>query len=369
MHEQARTQELAKLLSEADAAYYDLDDPLMEDSEYDALTEQYRQLTGQKWMRVGQPSELLTRVPHSAPMLSLEKVKSIQELVAWTPASGTFLCTPKIDGLSCAIRYKRGRPYAAISRGDGRVGESVFHSLQPIMGDAFPDEIPYTGELEVRGEIYLIPTDYTKLNELRQEMGQKLFKNPRNAAAGIVRRQKPDHESAHLKFVAYKIVDHRGPHYLSQLEMLQQWGFQVPPSIRGLTGDFGALTPETLHPDHWARSHLPLPYEIDGVVITLDDLTSWRELGETDKYPRFACAYKFESQETVTELLDVIWQVGRSGVVTPVAVFKAVQLCGTTVNRATLHNLKFYLDLGAQIGDKIRVCKSNEVIPRVLGRV
>lgn len=347
-------EKIEQLLQQADRAYYEQDDPIMSDADYDLLAARYENLTGQRWMTLGKASAQLTRIPHQVPMLSLEKVTSMEAFGNWLhPGVRYYTCLPKIDGMSCALRYKKGKLHMALTRGDGAVGESILHNVQALVGKHIPETLPIHQDAEVRGEIYI------PLSLWQAEWG----KNPRNVAAGYMRRQTVTRDAQRVRFIAYRLLqDTAFQTYTETLKTLADYGFQVPPWLRIADDKIPGLTADKLHPSSWAGN---LDYEIDGTVISIDDLQLHARLGETHKYPRWACAYKFETMRAQTRLLNVEWAAGRTGVIVPTAVFEAVDLCGTTVNRATLHNFKFYQDLGAEPGDIIEVSKRNEIIPAV----
>ena len=356
--------ELKELLQAADKAYYENDSPIMTDREYDELVGRWASMAGDKWMTLGTPSLQLTRVPHVIPMLSLEKVNSVAELQAWVPVTDSSLVlAPKIDGCSCTLRYEHGKLVQALSRGDGYVGESVLQALRQIIGrlpgeGGIPSELRgATRSMEVRGEIVIF-------NEHFHLVGGA---NPRNSAAGLLRRQESSEKQSYLRFVAYRVVNGKEQvDYADSLLTLANWGFLTPPTVIINENVLKNWTSESLHPNSWCGR---LPYEIDGVVLTLERTDKWVDLGETNKYPRWACAYKFATDEAETKLLAVEWHPARTGVITPVYVFEAVKLCGTVVTRATGHNLEQYLKLGAGVGDRVMVRKSNEIIPQVIRKL
>lgn len=361
--------QLKAALVAADEAYYNRDNPVISDSEYDKLTQKWQQLTGDKWMQLGQPSAQLTRIPHLEPMQSLEKVRSIPELAAWGQrANGLCIITPKVDGLSGELRYDaQGQLVMGVSRGDGTVGEAVLHSLgEAVRSGVVPGKLHQQlvvrgmaghggAACQVRGEIYL-PKDKLAI------VGGA---NCRNVAAGLVRRQSVDPRQAHLRYIAYGLS---GPafdtwNYHQKLNWLHAHGFEVPLHFTVEASRLDTLNLIHLHPDHWAGE---LTYEIDGVVITYNDRDIQTTLGTTSRFPKWACAFKFETPEAETTLLAIEWSANRSGVIVPVYIFQAVHLCGTTVTRATGHNLGAYLNLGARVGDRIVVRKANEIIPEVV---
>lgn len=359
---------LTDWLRDRDREYYVEDNPTVEDSVYDAAVQAYKKLAGKSWEVLGAPSEKLTRVPHVTPMLSLYKVTEIlgaDGLVVWTPHSEeVYVLLPKIDGMAGRIKYTDGKLVGAVSRGDGSVGESILHSLRPILGSFIPVELPDPppGDFYVGGEVYLPKAFFPLVGGA----------NPRNAGAGLVRRQTPDPKQAYLRFVAYNLIDstgHAGETYLEQLEWLRCQGFEVPPHITINGEDFPHLEVPGLHPDEWLNPDETLPYEIDGAVLTLNNLAKRAALGETGHHPRWAVAVKFETKTAVAELLAMEWNAGRTGVIPPTAVFTAVNLCGTVVTRATMHNLEHYQKMQARVGDKVIIEKRGDIIPAVKGKV
>jgi DNA ligase (NAD+) len=357
--------ELEAWLKDRDREYYEKDAPTVSDAVYDAATSYWERMAGKTWEVLGKPSEQLTRIPHVVPMLSLSKETEIEGVVAWIPdPDEVYVLLPKIDGMAGRLKYDAGQLANAVSRGDGSVGESILHSLKlPLASGHIPDVLPDPppGDLYPGGEVYL-PKELFKL------VGGA---NPRNVGAGLVRRQTPHPHQAHLRFVAYHLVDptgHAGETYLEQLEWLRCQGFEIPPHATIHGADFQHLTLDALHPDQWLNPGEVLPYEIDGVVITLNNLAKRAALGETGHHPRWACAVKFATEIAVTKLITVEWSATRTGVVVPTAVFEAVNLCGTIVTRATLHNLEHYQKLGVRPGDMVKVRKANDIIPELIGK-
>lgn len=357
--------QLIECLKEADEAYYNQDNSAIPDSAYDQLCKEYEALTGEAWLRIGTPSPLLTRIPHKVPMLSLDKVHSIPELISWAAAvapKGTkCYLTPKIDGCSGAIRYEKGKLVEARSRGDGTVGESILHSIQFIPESDLPRILNTQEPIEVRGEFY-IPTHL-----FHQHFSGA--KNPRNSVAGLLRKQTPHPLQAHIRFAAYRVfkgveknqnITGTGTEDLNELDRL---GFETPQSDEFLLEALAKLTSESIHPDNWVGE---MPYEIDGVVIALDGIDLREQLGETDHHPRWAVAYKFEVAEAVVTIVGVDWSVGKSGEHIPTYVTTPANLNGTVVTRASGHNLGWYLNFGGKIGDKVVIVKAGEIIPQLV---
>lgn len=358
---QLELEELEQLLTAADKAYYDNDDPIMSDIIYDELVRDYFTRTGIKWMKLGKPNSLLEPTKHLVPMLSLDKTTTLAELAKWLESESDYTLVPKIDGLSCSLVYEKGRLVKALSRGDGQTGELILHSLRAVVDQGLiPATLNEGYSLEVRGELYIPKSLFPQVGGA----------NPRNSAAGLVRRLDPDPRQKHLRFLAYRSVTQHyaeGQTYSDMLVALAELGFTVPAYVlrkgSALTAlnDHQAIHPHTLFGE--------LDYEIDGLVITHDSRNKWRELGETNKYPRWAKAYKFTDETAETTVIAVEWNATRTGVVVPTYVFEAVQLEGTTVTRATGHNLEQFLRLGAAVGDRVLVRKANQIIPQVVEKL
>ena len=400
-----RAEELRRLLNQAAHAYYVLDAPLMEDAVYDRL---YRELLDLELadpgllspdsptQRVGgAPAEGFASVRHRIPLLSLDNAFSQAELEAWygrllraldrLPAPGAplpglpLVCELKIDGNALALSYEHGVLVRAATRGDGGAGEEITANVRTIQSVplrlAWPEPPPW---LEVRGEALIRDAVFAGINAERQERGEPAFANPRNACAGTLRQLDPKVVAARrLDFFAYTLhlpADWRpqsGDLPGSQWQALQ-WlaaaGFRVNPHA-ALCPDLAAV--QAFCAD-WEERRRTLPYATDGVVVKLDDLRLQDEAGFTQKAPRWAIALKYAAEEAPSRLLRLEPQVGRTGVVTPVAEFEPVPLAGTTVSRATLHNADRLAELDLHAGDTIVVRKAGEIIPevvRVLGEL
>ena len=361
MNNQLELAELEQLLTAADKAYYDNDDPIMSDLVYDELVREYYTRTGIKWMKLGKPNPVLEATRHAVPMLSLDKATTLSELGKWLEAEADYALVPKIDGLSCSLVYEKGRLVKALSRGDGQTGELILHSLQAAVDqEVIPQVLQEEYTLEVRGEIYIPKSLFPQVGGA----------NPRNSAAGLVRRFDPDPRQKHLRFLAYRSVTPQhvtGQTYANMLTALAELGFSVPAhALRSgqtllMLEDHAVIHPHTLFGE--------LDYEIDGLVITHNLRDKWQQLGETNKYPRWAKAYKFTDETAESTVVAIEWNATRTGVVVPTYVFEAVQLEGTTVTRATGHNLEQFLRLGAGVGDRVLVRKANQIIPQVVEKL
>ena len=361
--------------------YYVLDDPQISDYDYDMKNRQLKELEEQfpDLVREDSPSfrvggETLStfeKVTHTVQMGSLQDVFSYEEVVAFvnrvreTVEKPVFCVEPKIDGLSVSLEYADGKLVRGSTRGDGFVGEDVTANLKTIMSIPLKlkQELPL---LEVRGEVYMPMKSFLKVVEEQEANLEQPFKNPRNAAAGSL-RQKNSAITAkrNLDIFCFNIQQLEGTEITSHkqsLDLLGELGFKTVPGYVCLeTADDIIKQIEKI-----GEMRFDLPFDIDGVVIKLDDLSSRDALGSTAKYPRWAVAYKFPPEEKETKLLDIELNVGRTGAVTPVAVFEPVFLAGTSVSRATLHNKDFIIERNISIGDTIRVRKAGDIIPEVL---
>ncbi|MGC2242240.1 MAG: NAD-dependent DNA ligase LigA, partial [Candidatus Aquilonibacter sp.] len=378
-----RAEELRAKIEDANHRYYILDDPAITDAEFDALLrelldleEAHPQLRTPEspTQRVGAtPSERFAPFEHSAPMLSLANAFDAEELRAFdervrklASASISYVCELKIDGLAIALDYRNGLLVRGGTRGDGRVGEEITPNLKTI--PTIPLRLRHSEVfLEVRGEVYLRKSDFEKLNARREREGLPVFANPRNAASGGVRQLDPKLTAQRrLSFFAYAIA--QGPALKTQskaLEYLRAAGFAVNDHIEP------AADIETVidYCRRWEDARDTLDYEIDGVVVKVDDLAVQERLGAVSREPRWAVAYKFKPREARTRLLDITITVGRTGTLNPNAVLEPVQIGGVTVKSATLHNAEYIASNDIRIGDTVLVTRAGDVIPRVVGPV
>ncbi|MGB8798935.1 MAG: NAD-dependent DNA ligase LigA [Candidatus Aquilonibacter sp.] len=384
-----RAEELRAQIEDANHRYYILDDPAITDAEFDALLrelldleEAHPQLRTPEspTQRVGAtPSERFAPFEHSAPMLSLANAFDAEELRAFdervrklAPSTGSgqaqirYVCELKIDGLAIALDYRNGLLVRGGTRGDGRVGEEITPNLKTI--PTIPLRLRHPEVfLEVRGEVYLRKSDFEKLNARREREGLPVFANPRNAASGGVRQLDPKLTAQRrLSFFAYAIA--QGPALKTQskaLEYLRAAGFAVNDHIEP------AADIETVidYCRRWEDARDTLDYEIDGVVVKVDDLAVQERLGAVSREPRWAVAYKFKPREARTRLLDITITVGRTGTLNPNAVLEPVQIGGVTVKSATLHNAEYIASNDIRIGDTVLVTRAGDVIPRVVGPV
>ncbi len=390
----ARITELRELVDYHNRRYHTLDDPEISDGDYDALARELRALEAEhpEFADVDSPSRdvggavssAFTAVEHEIPMMSLDNAMDADELRAWADrvVKGldgdpvTFVCELKFDGLAMSIRYEDGRYERAATRGDGRTGEDVTANVATI-GDV-PDVLASSGPvpkvLEVRGEVYMTTSAFERLNERAAAAGEKPFVNPRNSAAGSLRQKDPAMTARReLSFWSYGLgavdVDDDAPVDLTthraELDLLSGLGLPVNEHLAAFT----SVDEVAAHCLRWQERRHDLDYEIDGVVVKVDDLGQRERLGFTSRAPRWAIAYKFPPEERTTTLLDIQVSVGRTGRATPFAVLDPVFVGGSTVGMATLHNQDQVAAKDVRPGDTVIVRKAGDVIPEVVGPV
>lgn len=391
--------ELVTVLNAHGHRYYVLDEPVITDPEYDFLLsslrlieERFPELSSpaSPTQRVGgEPLDKFKKVNHPVPLLSLSNVFSEAEIRAWYERCCRMLKSAygeevqpavtaelKIDGLAVALTYVKGHLEVAATRGDGRVGEDITRNAATIRSiplyiplDHQRKDLVVPGRIEVRGEVYIKRTDFEKLNERLAEHGKRTFANPRNAAAGSLRQLDPNITANRpLSFLCYGIGPVDGDTPGSQYELLQwlsSFGFPVSPYIKR----FDRIEDIIDFCTHWSDERDSLDYEIDGVVLKIDDLDYQRELGFISNAPRWATAYKFPGREATTRLLNIIVNVGRTGAIKPEAQLEPVQIGGVTVSQATLHNEEYIISRDFRIGDMVVVKRAGDVIPQVVSYV
>ena len=389
MSERARVEELRAIIAAHNTAYYLHDDPTVPDADYDALVRELRALEEKHpelaldtsvSQRVGTPiTTVFSSVVHGEAMLSLDNVFDREELRNWCertarllevdPEALRYAVEPKIDGLALAITYDDGVLVRAGTRGDGSIGEDVTDNVRTIAN--VPHELAdVRGRLEVRGEVFLAREDFVALNARQRELAQKEFANPRNAAAGSLRQKDPRVSASRpLSFLAYQLTLLGAPLHFSThaetLAALKAWGFLTAPETRLETGASAVLE----RSDWFEANRHDVAYDIDGVVIKVDDLEKRERLGATSRAPRWAIARKFPPEERTTRLLAIEVSIGRTGRATPFAVLEPVLVAGSTVAMATLHNEDQVALKDVRPGDLVIVRKAGDVIPEVLGAV
>lgn len=390
MQEEERIHTLRRVLHEHNHRYYVLAEPTISDRAFDALLAELSLLESARpdladpnspTQRVGGGlTEQFEKVAHSRPMLSLANSYSREEVEEWadrihreSAGETCFTCELKYDGVAIALQYADRKLVRALTRGDGTVGEDITTNVRTIR--SIPLVLPESAppDLEIRGEIILPLAAFEALNEVRRASGEKLFANPRNTAAGT------------LKLQDSRVVAQRGLDcflYDILLEEAAQWGIEGHASAVRAAGAWGFKTPLALdrafevvadvdgvmaYLGHWDRARADLPFAVDGVVIKVDAQAQRQSLGSTAKAPRWALAYKFETEQGITRLERIAYQVGRTGAVTPVAHLTPVPIAGTTVSKASLHNADQIALLDIREGDMVRVEKGGEIIPKVVG--
>ncbi|MGH8373453.1 MAG: NAD-dependent DNA ligase LigA [Gammaproteobacteria bacterium] len=385
-----RVDALREILNHHNYCYYVLDAPEIPDSEYDKLFRELKALEeahpalitpDSPTQRVGSaPVKSFGEIRHEIPMLSLDNAFSDEEVGEFDrrvrerlgqQQRVVYVAEPKMDGLAISLRYEQGLLVSAATRGDGTTGEDVTHNVRTVQ--SIPLRLvgsDYPALLEVRGEVYMAKTDFEKLNATAEKQGDKLFANPRNAAAGSLRQLDPRiTANRHLSFYAYGVglvrPDTLPPRHSLILQQLRTWGFPVSKYIHTVEGVEGCLA---YHREMAAR-RAGLPYEIDGVVYKVDRLDQQRELGFVARAPRWALAHKFPAEEQMTKLRAVEFQVGRTGALTPVARLEPVFVGGVTVSNATLHNMDEVERKDIHIGDTVIVRRAGDVIPEIVNVV
>ena len=375
-----RYKELIEIINEADYNYHTLDKPTITDQEYDKYLRELFELeiahpelirSDSPTVRVGgKVLDEFKKVTHNIPMLSLSNVFNESEIINFDnrikkeEINPNYVCELKIDGLSVSLRYEKGNFISAATRGDGIVGEDITENVKTIK--TVPLILSKPIDIEVRGEIYMSKKVFNELNEKRKEKGLDLFQNPRNAAAGSIRQlDSKIAASRKLECWIYHLPnpeDYGITTHFAALEFMKDLGFRVNPNNK-LVYSINELL-EFIEEKTEARESLP--YEIDGIVIKLNNISDQKKMGFTAKYPKWATAYKFPATEVLTRLTDIIFTVGRTGQITPNAVLEPVIVQGSTIRRATLHNEDFVKSKDLRIGDIVSIRKAADVIPEVV---
>lgn len=375
-----RVEELTKLLNQYNKEYYVLDKPSVSDREYDRLMQELIELEAQypelksstsPTVRVGGAIlEGFNKVQHEKPMLSLGNafnegdLRDFDARIRKVSPNISYVCELKIDGLAVTLHYRDGKFVKGATRGDGVVGEDISENLKTIQ--TIPLHIPYKDPLEVRGEVYMSKATLDKLNKQRAEKGEELFANPRNAAAGSLRqldsRIAAKRELAMFCYAVPSAEELGCQTHDESLQKIEELGFNVNPNREVCDSIDGVLA----YIEKWSTNRFDLPYEIDGIVIKVNQLNEQQKLGSTVKSPRWAIAYKFPAEEVETILKDIIFTVGRTGMVTPNAVLEPVRVAGTRVSRATLHNEDYVKERDIRINDRVIIRKAGEIIPEVV---
>jgi len=379
MNYKQRIEELTKLINQANYDYHTLDQPTITDYEYDQRLKELVDLETKypEYKLDNSPTDKVggvvldsfEKVTHQVPMMSLSNVFNTEELIAFderirkVTESYSYLSELKIDGLAVSITYEQGKFVRAATRGNGQIGEDISENVKTIK--SLPLSLKEHIDIEVRGEIFMPHKSFNKLNEERMEQDLPLFANPRNAAAGTIRQL--DSKVAakrNLDIFLYQIVN--AENYVSTqkeaLEFLKSLGFKVNPNFK-----LNQTLDELINQIHvYDDLRKTLNYETDGVVIKINEFDLHQKIGYTAKYPKWATAYKFKAEQQTTKLKDITFQIGRTGVVTPVAELEPVFISGSKVSRATLHNEDYIKAKDIRIGDHVIVHKAGEIIPEVV---
>ncbi|MFA4906343.1 MAG: NAD-dependent DNA ligase LigA [Candidatus Margulisiibacteriota bacterium] len=376
-----RIEKLRQQIHHHDYLYYVLDKPEISDAEYDKLFRELQDLEKRNpglvtpdspTQRVGgEPLKSFKTVTHKTPLLSLDNAMNEEELLEFDRRVREgldkdqidYVCELKIDGLAITLTYKKGKFVVGSTRGDGVHGEDVTHNLKTIK--SIPLVLPEEIDLEVRGEVYLPYDEFVKLNEEREEADEPKFANPRNAAAGAIRQLDPKITAARPLdiFVYFGRLAHKQPKtHLETLGHLKELGFKVNPNIKLCQG----IEEVQKYVKHWEAAREKIKYEIDGIVVKVNNLVDQEKLGFTSRAPRWAAAFKYPPMQAVTIIEDIQVQVGRTGAITPVAHLKPVHLAGVMVKRATLHNEDEIKRKDIKIHDHVVVQRAGEVIPEVV---
>ena len=375
-----RIDELIKILNQASYEYYNLDSPTITDQEYDDYMDELIKLETNNPHLVRPDSPTLKvgstvisefkKVKHSTPMLSLgdvfnyEEVQEFDEKIKKTIPNPKYVCELKIDGLSVSLIYEKGKLIRAVTRGDGTTGEDITHNVRTIKN--VPLSLPKDIDIEVRGEVYMPKKSFEALNEEKEKLGEKLFANPRNAAAGSVRQLDSSIAAKrNLATFIYHLPQANNYNIHSQkeaLDYMKTLTFTVNPHIKKVNN----INEVIEYLKYWNEHRSELEYDIDGIVIKVDDFKDQEKLGFTVRVPKWAIAYKFPAEQVLTKLTNIEFCVGRTGKVTPRADLNPVRVAGSKVASATLHNEDYILSKDIRVGDTVLIQKAGDIIPEVV---
>lgn len=383
MHPKEEIERLKKLINYHNNLYYNLDNPVLSDTQYDELYKQLKDLEEQypqyrtknsPTQRVGgQAGELFSPVKHAVPMMSLDNSYSPDEIREWYERAEKTLqrndfemvVEAKIDGVSCSLTYENGILVTAASRGDGKTGEDITANVRTIKNIPQKIENAPAGMLEIRGEVYLEKKDLAALNEKQLLNAENIFANTRNAAAGSLRQKDPQMTAQRpLKFFAHSFGTGNisADSFNGFIDLCRQWGFSVCPARTKTT----QMSEVIRFYNQFDAARHQLPYDVDGLVVKVNRFEYQRILGVTAKSPRWAIAFKYPAPQATTTVENILFSVGRSGVITPVAELKPVAVGGVTISNATLHNFDEISRLGLRVGDSVIIERAGEVIPKVV---
>jgi DNA ligase (NAD+) len=378
-----RIRDLTDQINEHNYRYYVLASPVVSDYEFDQLLEELIRLESSypdlaypdsPSQRVGgMITKEFRQVVHRYPMLSLGNTYSEEEVMDFEKrirkiieGPVEYVCELKFDGVAIGLRYEKGLLDLAVTRGDGMQGDDVTANIKTIRSIPLKLRGDFPLSLEIRGEVFMPREGFDKLNQEREEIGEPLFANPRNATAGSLKLQDSALVARRpLECFLYHVLGDNLPystHYDNMMKA-RTWGLKISPYI-AVCQSIGEIF-EFI--DYWDKARFELPFDIDGIVIKVNAYAQQEELGFTAKSPRWAIAYKFQAAKASTRLISIDFQVGRTGAITPVANLQPVQLAGTTVKRASLHNADIIRKLDLRIGDMVYVEKGGEIIPKIVG--
>lgn len=384
---QAEIKALTNELAEANHQYYVLSNSVMSDFDFDQKLKRLQALENENpeladenspTKRVGGDiTKKFNTVKHDIPMLSLSNTYSKEELEEWearnqklTDDKITYVCELKYDGVAIGIKYKDGKLIQAVTRGDGSKGEEVTNNVKTIRSIPLQLRGDFPKELEIRGEIFYPLSNFQKLNEEREELGEATFANPRNTASGTLKMQDSAVVATRgLDCMLYGIYtsDKEFDGHYESVEAAATWGIKTPVGKSRYIETCKDINQIMDFVNHWDKQRSKLPFEIDGVVVKINNYRIQEELGFTAKSPRWAISYKFKAEAALTRLNEITYQVGRTGAITPVANLEPVLLAGTTVKRASLHNADQIEKLDIRVGDFVFVEKGGEIIPKITG--
>lgn len=377
---ESRMAYLIDVLNKANVEYYVNDNPTLSDNEYDSLMDELIKLE-EKYPQLKQSNSPTTKVgneviaafnkvTHPTPMFSLadvfneDEVRDFDAKVRREVSNPEYVCELKMDGLAVSLIYKDGKFVSAATRGNGVIGEDITHNVRTIK--KLPLTLHKKVDLEVRGEIYMNKKVFNELNEKRKQENLNLFQNPRNAAAGSIRQLDSSiTKERQLDIVLYHLPNTTLKKHSETIELLKECGLPTNPNNK-ICKNIDEIM-DYIH--YWTEHRPELPYEIDGIVIKVNDLAMQKKLGYTVKYPKWAVAYKFPAETVITRLDDIVCTVGRTGQITPNAVLEPIKVAGSTIRRATLHNYQYISDKDLRIGDYVYLHKAGDVIPEVVGPV
>lgn len=384
-----RIAELTQALNDHNYRYYVLSQPIISDQQFDLMLKELEQLelSYPEFAKVNSPTKRVggditdkfEKVTHSRPMLSLSNTYSKEEITDWeerlhkeADTDIEYVMELKYDGVAISLHYEKGQFVKAITRGDGTTGEDVSANVRTIKSIPLQLKGDYPEYFEIRGEIFLPKKEFNKLNEERAAAGEELYANPRNTASGTLKQQdSAEVAKRNLDCYLYYVLGDKLPtnSHFDNVAAAANWGFKVPSHAQKLIERTTSMDGIMEFINYWDIHRHDLPFEIDGIVIKVNKLSLWDELGMTAKSPRWAIAYKFKAETARTRLLKVTYQVGRTGAITPVANLQPVVLAGTTVKRASLHNADQIAKLDLREGDMVLVEKGGEIIPKITGVV